>query len=322
MASIKQTRFGTWEVMIRRKGYAPQYRSFRIREEAEEWAAATELEMTRGEFVCRKEGEKTTIREAFERYVREVTPHKKGWKQEISRIRQWQADALSRRPLSGLRGMDVSKWRDGQIAAGLAPQTVKHRLNLLSHLYTIARKEWGMEYLTNPVEAVRKPRLPQGRDRRLLPGEEDRLLEMARPELRAFVVLALETAMRRGELANLRREWIRGNVAILPDTKNGASRAVPLSSRARATLALLPARVDGQVFGYGESWFTHEFVKLCRVAGINGLRLHDLRHEATSRLFEKGLALMEVASITGHKSLSQLQRYTHLAAHDLAAKLG
>ncbi len=64
------------------------------------------------------------------------------------------------------------------------------------------------------------------------------------------------------------------------------------------------------------------YIRAVRRAGIEDLRFHDLRHEATTRLFEQGLNIMEVASITGHKDLRMLRRYTHLKAEDLAKKLG
>lgn len=109
----------------------------------------------------------------------------------------------------------------------------------------------------------------------------------------------------------------------MPITKNGASRGVPLSSRALTVLRSLPPSTTGRVFGD----LTADAVKLSfrramDRAGITGLRFHDLRHEATSRLFEKGLNVMEVASVTGHKTLQMLKRYTHLNAIDLAARLG
>ena len=65
-----------------------------------------------------------------------------------------------------------------------------------------------------------------------------------------------------------------------------------------------------------------EFSTACKRAGITNLHFHDLRHEATSRFFEKGLNVMEVGAITGHKDLRMLQRYTHLRAENLAMKLG
>ena len=109
--------------------------------------------------------------------------------------------------------------------------------------------------------------------------------------------------MRRGELLALRRGEIRGNVAILRGTKNGKDRAVPLSSRALAVLAELPASIDGRVFPIGEDSLEYYWRKARDLAGCvkpDPLRLHDLRHEATSRLFERGLQPFEVLSITGH----------------------
>jgi integrase len=134
--------------------------------------------------------------------------------------------------------------------------------------------------------------------------------------------------MRRSELIGLR--WadvdIRRRVARLNDTKNGESREVPLSTRAKAALeALQPHARDSKTRVVG--WIhpdvvTWEFAQACKSCGIVGLRWHDLRHEATSRLFERGLALAEVAAVTGHRSWAMLRRYTHLRSESLVDKLG
>ena len=92
--------------------------------------------------------------------------------------------------------------------------------------------------------------------------------------------------------------------------------------RAMAIMEALPRRSDGNVFGSHPNSVTRGFAKACKRAGIKGLCLHDIRHEATSRLFEKGLNQMQVASITGHQSLQMLKRYTHLKAEDLVEMLG
>jgi integrase len=131
--------------------------------------------------------------------------------------------------------------------------------------------------------------------------------------------------MRRGELLSL--EWVNVDLnkrtALLPITKNGDSRGVPLSSRALAVPRSLPPLTTGRVFGeLTADALKLSFRRAMRRAGITGLRFHDPRHEATSRLFEKGLNVMEVASVTGHKTLQMLKRYTHLNAVDLAARLG
>jgi integrase len=182
-----------------------------------------------------------------------------------------------------------------------------------------------MESLQNPVSNVRKPKLPPGRDRRLAGDEEQRLLEHAEYPMHELIVLALETGMRQGELMAL--NWsgvnLKRRIVTLADTKSGDGRAVPLSKRAAKTIESLPRRLDKRLFPEaGASSISHKFRALCNKAGIEGLRFHDLRHEATSRLFELGLNPMEVAAITGHKTLVMLKRYTHLRAEDLAQKLG
>ena len=155
-------------------------------------------------------------------------------------------------------------------------------------------------------------------------GEEEKLLKSALPKLRPLIVLALETAMRLGELIDLRWENINlaRRTAHLPETKNNTARTVPLSSIAVAEFRSLPRHLDGQIFAYSANAASIAFSDLVKKQEIENLRFHDLRHEATSRLFEKGLNPMEVASVTGHKTLQMLKRYTHLRAEDLAKKLG
>ena len=130
--------------------------------------------------------------------------------------------------------------------------------------------------------------------------------------------------MRRGELLGLERQHLKVNnrTVYLPMTKNGDSRTVPLSTRAIATLNDLPVHISGKVFPLSETALRGLWGRASRRAGIKGLHFHDLRHEGTSRLFEKGLNIMEVSAITGHKDLKMLKRYTHLKAEDLALKLG
>lgn len=324
MATITPRGPYRFEVQIRRKGYPSQTKTFSTREEAELWAMETELAMRRGTWVCRKEGETTTVAEALERYAREITPKKRGAPHEKYRVNRLKAEPVFQRPLAALHGGDLAKWRNDRLKR-YSPSTVRRDLTIISHLYTVARKEWGMPYLENPVGAIRLPSEAEGRDRRLEPGEDARLLAAARdihPDLEALIVVAIETGMRRAEMTGARWEWVRGAVLRLPITKNGTARDVPLSSRALGALSALPKRLDGRIFGISADWASRAFLAACRAAEIEGLRLHDLRHEATSRFFEKGLNVMEVAAITGHKTLGMLRRYTQLRAEDLARKLG
>lgn len=316
-----------WQAHVRRRGYPTQVRTFDTKAEAEAWAATIESEIARGVFVCRAEAEGTTLTEALNRYVIEVSAAKKTANREIYTIRWWQASALGPRSLASIRGKDIAFVLAAKEAEGAAPHTIHLYLALLSHLFTMARRVWGMEGLSNPTEFVRKPKLPQGRDRRLVDDEEARLLAAAVAyggEVGPLITWAIETAMRRGEIAAMRWEHLdrTARVLLIPETKTGTPRRVPLSTKALAVLDELPRRIDGRVWGMRPDSISQAFERVCKAAGIKGLTFHDLRHEATSRLFEKGLNPMQVAAITGHKTLQMLKRYTHLRAEDLVGMLG
>ena len=180
----------------------------------------------------------------------------------------------------------------------------------------------------NPVIDVRKPKSAQGRDRRLSAREERLILRYAHEHVNAdfyvIVVLALETAMRQGEILNLFWENVnfKTKVAHLPETKNGTKRDVPLSIKARDALFSLGVKNRGRVFSYTANGLKSTWRFMLKKLKIENLHFHDLRHEAISRFFELGtLDVMEVATISGHKSLAMLKRYTHLKAERLVTKL-
>ena len=178
--------------------------------------------------------------------------------------------------------------------------------------------------LTNPVERVPRPKISSGRTRRLEGDEEKRLLDSCTDAFRPIVRLAIETAMRRGEIASLLWKHIdwKKKTAYLPQTKNDEERTVPLSPIAVKILENLGGSKNENIFGVSASYITHTFIKTCEKAGIEGLNFHDLRHEATSRFFEDtDLDIMEIKTITGHKTLQMLARYSHLRTHRLADRL-
>ena len=333
MASIRKRGDLQWEARIRKRGQPVQCKTFTTKAKAESWAKQIESEMDRGVFVSRAEAENTSLKEALERYSREVSSRKKTANREIYTIRWWQTSALGPRSLASIRGKDIMAVLAAKEAEGAAPHTIHLYLALLSHLFTVARRAWGMEGLSNPTEFVRKPKLPQGRDRRLIDDEQIRLLNAAQTyggEIGAIITWAIETAMRRGEIAAMRWDHLdrKARVLLIPETKTGTPRRVPLSTAALAALPPAgvvpdapPQRPDGRVWGMRPDSISQAFERVCQAASIEGLTFHDLRHEATSRFFEQGFNLMEVASITGHKTLSMLKRYTHLRAEDLAKRL-
>ena len=327
MATIEK-RGQFWRVKIRRTGLPSQTRTFDNRTQAQQWARGVESEIDKGIVVDRRVAQRLSLAEILERYRREVTPTKRGATDENLRLKAMAQRPFARIRMSALTSSHLAAYRDERLKV-VSGATVNRELSTLSHAIDTARREWDVYLPTNPCTLVRRP--PQGRprDRRLQGDEEKRLLAAcggARNRwLAHFVALAIETGMRRGELLGLLWDNVdlERRTAFLPVTKNGESRGVPLSSRAVAVLRTLPPSTNGSVFGeLTREALKQSFKRAVRRAGIAGLRLHDLRHEATSRFFEKGLNVMEVASVTGHKTLQMLKRYTHLSATDLATRLG
>ena len=327
MASIS-FRGNRWQVRVRRKGHATETRSFVAKQDAEKWARAVETGIDQGAFVSTTEAQHTTLKELIERYVREVTPTMKGAHDDTIRLLAMARRPIARLPLANLLPVRIAEFRDErlhQVGAG----TVIRELAYLSAIINHARREWGI-HIHNPVASVRKPTSPRGRNRVLLAEEQVRLLEALEPIGRRnpwvapIVVLALESAMRRGELLALRWEHIDlySRTALLPDTKNGEPRTVPLSSVAIEILTKLPRAINGVVFPVQSFTVDAAFKRAIKRAGLQDLRFHDLRHTAITRMAEKLPNVIELAAVSGHKSLAMLKRYYHPRAEDLARKLG
>jgi integrase len=141
------------------------------------------------------------------------------------------------------------------------------------------------------------------------------------------VILAIETAMRRGEILALRWSdvYLSDSYVRLHDSKNGEARDVPLSTRAVQILRDLstkPVQISGRVFPISPEALKKAFTRARERAGITNLHFHDLRHEATSRIAERLDNILELSAVTGHKTVQMLRRYYHPRATDLAKKLG
>lgn len=358
MAQITKRGELQWRARVRVKGYPDQSRTFLYREDAEKWARALERELETSGFVDRREAEKTTLRSVLERYGREVTPSKKSAAMEQVKIKILLRDpALANLKMSAITSAAVAAWRDRRLAQ-VSSATVIRELGILSAVLNHARREWGV-HVENPVRYVKRPPAPRARDRRLSAQEEAYLLaaleETPRkpdgtfgkggsrnPWIAPMIQLAIETAMRRGELLAL--DWrhinLKHQTAHLPDTKNGDARTVPLSSRAVTILRGLPRAISGKVFpttptavklGFARALkrARERYVADCSAAGtsptpdfLEDVHFHDLRHEAASRMAEKLSNLLELSAVTGHRDVRMLKRYYHPRAEDLAKKLG
>lgn len=318
-----------WQAKITKKGFPRTSKTFARRADAEAWARKVESEQERGIWRDSSESESTTLGEAFTRYAKEITPRKKGARREQARIKAWQANPLAKRSLASVRGADVASFRDAARRRGLAENSIRLEIALLSHVYETCRREWGMENLSNPCRSIKLPGGSRPRSRRLEGDEEARLLDaiqQAMPRtacVQALVTAAIETGMRQGELLALR--WsdvdLVRRVAHLDDTKSGDPRDVPLSTTAVEALRGMPRNISGQVFDTTQDRLVRGFKQACKLAGIADLHFHDLRHEAASRLAGR-LQAQELAKMFGWKTLQMSLRYYHPRAEDLAQKLG
>lgn len=350
MASIRARKNAAgkiaWQARVIRKGFPDQVRTFRTKAQACAWAAVVEAEIARGVFVPGLTGgQKLLLREAIERYIAQEVPRMRSQANAVNALRAI-ARQLGDYSLAAITPAIVAEYRDQRLASGASSQTVRHDVGWIQRVFKAAIQEWGISLPSGiPTAFLRKPPPAKARDRRLQGDEETRLLtecaNAKNPWLLPVVRFAIETAMRAGEMLETRGTtdpetgerpiqttgllWahvdLKKRTATLPMTKSGTARAVPLSSVAVDILRGLPRLMDGRVFGTTYEAIHLSFTRACKRAGIEDLRFHDLRHEATTRFFEKGLNPMEVAAITGHKTLQMLKRYTHLRAEELAKRL-
>lgn len=323
MASIR-FRGDKWQCRIQRQGFPELSKSFIAREDAIKWARNIERQMDLGEYsLANTDG--VTLGDLLDRYIKEVTPSKRGSTQEKYRLGVVKADKISKLKIKAVTPIEVAGFRDRRLMK-VKPVTALHDLIALSSVFEHARLEWSYP-ISNPVRSIRKPPMSKGRNRRLEGNEYQNLLEELRKCRNAWIAplfeFSVETACRRGEALKLK--WadvdLTRRIAMFRETKNGENRAIPLSSKAVHVLQNIPRDLKGNVFPVSlvtlRTAFEHARVR----AGCIDVRWHDLRHEGVSRLHEQGLSTVEVASISGHKTLACLARYSHMNVERLAAKL-
>lgn len=301
-----------------------------------------------------------TLRRALEHYDDTITETLKGWRQARSRIQAWQRRPLADKRLRDVTADDLVVWIEGRRKrkkarddrgaithvddVPVAASTVRNDAYRISALYEHARTPvtkggWGLADLSNPVAAVALPDLPAGRQRRLdhghgeeHRGEEERMLTAlaAGPDgeqMTALVTLAIETGMRRSELLDLRAKEIRstrlGRVIERGKSKNGHARRVVLTERATAAVDVLREGKAGteKLFALNADAAAWRWDKARVAAGCPDLRLHDLRHEALSRMADAGLSVGALAAQSGHRTMQSLLRYVNASERDIRQKL-
>lgn len=339
----------SYRVKVRLKGYPTQTATFERRTDANKWIQQTEAAIREGRHFKTTEAKRHTLAELIDRYAKEIMPHKP--KEAPYRLPQlaWWKGQLGSHTLADVSPALISECKE-RIASGMladsgmfvivngerkpverrANATVLRYLSALSHVFTIAVKEWGWMDDT-PMRKVTKPTLPRGRVRFLSDEERICLLKTCKgssnPYLYTVVVLALSTGMRQGEIMGLTWDVVdlsRGR-AILHETKNGERRAVAITGHALELLKEMSKvrRIDSRLIFPSKEIAPQKPQKpmdlrtpwetAVKKAELSDFKFHDLRHSAASYLAMNGASLAEIAEVLGHKTLQMVKRYAHLS---------
>jgi integrase len=332
-----------YHVKVRLKGLPAAYGHFSTYKKAYRWGHETEAALRDGRYLKTAEAKRHTLAEAVNRYIVEVLPSKpaNAPTQETQLLR-WRK-RIGHLTLADVTPAVIATERDALLGENIgtagkprkrSPATVVRHMAVLSHLFTVALREWAWVD-DSPVRKVRKPKEPRGRVRVLDDDERKRLFaachESRAAYLYAIVVLAISTGMRRGEILTLTKGQVdlgKGRIS-LHRTKNGERRTVPLAGRALELLRpLVEARGAGDALlfpgpdprkpvGLNSAWD-----KALERAEIRDLRFHDLRHCAASYLLADGASLGQIAEVLGHKTLAMVKRYSHLQEPESARIVG
>ena len=324
MAAIRQRSNLSWQAVVRRTGFPKQHKVFKKKQDAILWARQIEHEIDQGNRVDFKRAEQVTIRDIVNHYLtQESTRINRSYKREKSRL-MLLLKHFGDHSVAQITPTRIALFRDIRLSQGLSPATVVKDINTLSKVLKMAQTGWGIYLANNPILSVNKPKVVGHRVRRLSRQEENILTQKTTFNMQAVIIFAIETGMRLGEILSLQWTQIQNDMAVLNQTKNNEIRYVPFSKKVKKLLTIIKKNKDDlRVFYFWKSvsGFESSWQKFKRKEGLVDLRFHDLRHEAISRMFEKGLNHMEVSAISGHKSLHVLRKYTHYNHQYLKHKL-
>lgn len=324
MASIQRTPAG-YRAQVYVRGVRDS-RLFVTKRDAATWAAQREAEIRA--IAGGRGGEVKTLADTLRRFADEVSPTHRGARWEQIRLSALERDLPGGKRMADITPDDFARWRDKRLTQ-VKPGTVLRELGLLSAVFEVARREWRW-IATNPIADISKPPAPASRER-LLTLAEIRAVVRAlgyRPGKRtsmsdgvalAFLV-ALRTGMRAGELCGLTWGRIHPGKAVLPMTKNGMRREVPLSAKAQRLIERGRGFDDDLVFGAGVQTLDALFRRARQRAGLDGFTFHDSRHWAATTMARK-VDLLALCEIFGWRDPRYARVYYNPRAEDLAKRL-
>lgn len=336
MASF-QKRGKTWRAIIRRKGHPTLSETFPTKGMAETWAQRQERAIAQQRAQGTSNADAMTLSALIDWYVSHIEALEPLRRSKASDLRRIKRYAIADRIASGLKQGDYVRHIEGRRRAGAGPATVGNDLIWIRGVIKAARANLdlhaSLEELADATRYLRGARViakPKRRTRRLKPGEEDKLLAYldahGRIPMGDIVRFALASTRRQEEITRLRwadLDRAKGIMALAdvkhPTAKTGNNKTFRILPEAITILDRQP-RVSEFAFPFNAKTVGSYFTAACRMLGIRDLRFHDLRHEATSRLFERGYAIHEVAQFTLHESWATLRIYTNLLPENVPEK--
>jgi len=277
-------------------------------------------EIFSGKFHQNREGRSMSFNRLADVYLEDYAKvNKKSWKTDLGHIRKSMRPIFGEMALAMISPLDIQKYIKRRLEEGVAKTTVNRGLQILKRMFNLAI-DWGYA-ADNPVRKVRMfSEKDSLKERILTPEEESRLLDVCPDHLKPIVIMALHTGMRRGEVLALRWSAVDfdGRTIKVVKSKSGAQRLVYINDVLLGWLRRQWASGPASEFVFSNFRTRQPFVEVgkafrraCRVAGIQGLRFHDLRHSFASRLIEAGVDIITVKELLGHSSVKITERYTH-----------
>jgi|TARA_A100001015_G_scaffold310822_1_gene412898 integrase len=313
--SFVRKRNSKWQCIVRSKGNPTRTLSFEKKSDAIIWGKKLSYELFKKNNNIHN-SKFPSFRECLERYRDEIIVFKKAREMETKLVKYILTEPFCNYSIDRVSRSMMAKYRDRGLKT-LCASSVNRRLAVISHMFTIARKEWDYE-VDNPVLSISRPTNPDPRDRRFTDAELNKLLKgnRADPHMKFIIELALETALRRSEIANIKPEHVMGNMLKVVKAKI-KPRTIPLTKRAQALLkSNLPITKSANAILM--SW-----KRLMKFYDIKDAHFHDLRHESICRFFtHKNLSVPECQVISGHlEPRTLLKVYANIKAEDIVNKI-
>ncbi len=329
MATFEERTISTGEkrirAVVRRAGFQTLRATFENKKKAREWASKEETAMRDGKYRLSAAADHHTAAEMIDCYLEKVLPHKS---RKVSYTIQqraqllWWRQRIGQYKLANVTPALIGDCRN-ELLGERSTATANRYMAALSHVYTIAIKEWAW-LEQSPILRLSKLKESRGRVRFLSDAERDALLGACRMEkrkpLELLVVLAISTGARKMEILSLKWEDVdleRG-IATVQESKNDERRPLYLMSLAKQMLMRHQHHpksryVFANRFGNRPVNIEREFRRAIARAGITDFHFHDLRHTSASYIAMNGGSGADIAEVLGQKSLAMVKRYTHLS---------